>query len=159
MAVKDNITKWVFGSALKAFTDVISTNLAIHVEGAIRDTNDESDWCELRIDGPAIREISKNLLKITCEVNILVSTHIDPENLYREVENLNVVVPAFTDFDVYKYGSGAADDQSRVGRLRLEPLVDLRERIQISKFGQIDPSTPLMQATVEGHFIMLVVNE
>jgi hypothetical protein len=157
MGVRENIVKWVFASACKQFTDNIS-GIDIYIEGQPRDTNSLSDWCELRVDGPWIREISKDLLKITCEINILVGTHIEPTDLYKETTNINAVVPAFTDFDVYKYGAEAADTGDFVGRLKLQPMSDVRDRIEVSKFGRLTPSTPLMQATVEGHYELVVDN-
>jgi hypothetical protein len=31
-----------------------------------------------------------------------------------------------------------------------------KERIQVSHFGKIEPNTPLLQATVEGHYEMFL---
>lgn len=154
MAIRDGIVKWVFASACKHFTDNIS-GLTTLVEGADRPTGAQTDWCEIRVDGPWIREISKDYLKISTEINILVGTVFDPTNLYHESENINKIVAAFTDFDVYKYG----DDSSLICRLKLKPLSDLRERLEISKFGRIDPAIPLLQSTIEGHYQQMVDND
>jgi len=156
--IKNNIAKWVFASVCKHFTDNIS-GITLYIEGLDRNTYGLSDWCELRLDGPNIREVSKNLLKINAEVNILIATHIDVENLYHETENINKVIQAYIDFDIYKYGNNSDDTGDLIGRFKLLPLDDLRDKLQITRFGILGPALTLMQTTTEGHYEMLVDEE
>ena len=119
---------------------------------------DKSDWCELRIDGPWIRDVSQGVIKVTTEINVLVGTVINDRGIYQESINHTKVMPAFTDFDVYKYGPSddVENDGTCLARLRLKPLIDTRERVEIARFGQLNPAVRLLQSTIEGHFEMTI---
>jgi len=152
MSVKSDLAKWVFASVIKSFETNLD-GLTMHVEGEERDLSGQTDWCELRVDGPEISEISKDLLKVSTEVNVLVATFRDRTDLYHESENIAKVVAALVDeIDIYKYGNAVGDDKSKVGCLKLLPRADLRDTTKIARFGQIDPSVNMFQSTVENHY-------
>lgn len=151
MSLISNLPKWIQLSALKHFTDNIS-DLHTFVEGQERRTNQESDWCEIRVDGPWLKQLTRIDLEVYFEINVLVSTVIDPENFAKESINIGKVLVAFTTFNIYKYGNEVDDDSTLVGCFQMLPRDDLRERLEIARFGQIDPNLNLLQATVEGHY-------
>jgi hypothetical protein len=155
MSTRDMLPLWVFASACKHFTDTI-TGIHVYVEGQERDMSGISDWCEIRIDGPWICDVSKGVCVVTCEINILVSTVIDSTNLYRESVNHTKIIPAFDNFCVYKYGPDSDDenDASLVGTMILQPVHNVNDRVEIARFGQIHPSVQLLQSTIEGHYSM-----
>jgi hypothetical protein len=155
MSVRNKLPLWVFASACKHFIDTID-DIPVYVEGQERNTTDLSDWCELRIDGPWIRDVSNSVIVVTAEINVLIGTAIDSTNLYKESVNHTKIVPAFTDFCVYKYGpsDNAENDGSLIGTLILQPIREMSERLEIARFGQIDPAVRLLQSTIEGHFRM-----
>lgn len=153
MSTRDSLPLWVFASVCKHFTDSIS-GIDVHVEGQSRSNLDKSDWCELRIDGPWIIDVSSGVVQVKTEVNVLVGTVMDDTNLYKESLNISKIMPAFNNFKVYKYGPGDDDDSTCLGTFVLEPVRDLRQRVEIARFGQLNPAVRLLQSTVEGHFQM-----
>lgn len=159
MSLKLRLPNYLLLSAGKHFSNI--SGIKTFVEGAEeRDLSGETDWIEIRIDGPNIGEVSKDLLLITSEINLLICTHMDIEAPFNHVTNVGKVANIFEDFYIYKYGSDSdEDDESVVGLFKLEPTDDLGEKIAICNMGQIDPSIKLLQTTIEGHFKMFVNKE
>ena len=155
MSTLTSLPKWIQLSVCKHFTDIITT-LHVFVEGQERRTNQKSDWCELRVDGPWLRQYTRTDLGVYTEVNSLISTFIDDTNVAKEATNIGLVLAAFTDLTIYKYGSEVADDGSVVGCMQLLPTDDIRERLEIARFGQIEPEYNLLQSTIEGHYKMIL---
>lgn len=157
MSVRNKLPLWVFASAAKHFTDIIS-GIDVHIEGENRSKLDKSDWCEIRIDGPWIIDVSRDVIQVKSEINVLVGTVMHENDLYRESVNHTKIMPAFVSFNVYKYGPAddVENDGSCVGRFILEPLRDLRQRVEVARFGQITPDVRLLQSTIEGHFQMTI---
>ena len=157
MSTRDKLPLWIFASACKHFNDTI-TDIDVFTEGQTRANIDKSDWCELRIDGPWIIDISKDVIQVKTEINVLVATVLDDNNLYQESLNHTKVIPAFSNFKVYKYGpdDDVENDGSCIGAMILEPLRDQNKRVEISRFGQIDPAIRLLQSTIQGHFQMTI---
>ncbi len=158
MSLKENIAKWVFLSAAKHFTSSIS-GITTFVESTERLWKDDSSWIEIRIDGPYISEICKDVFKISSEINLLVATQIDPSNPVGHVINTGKAVNAFRDFIIYRYGDDSDDDGEMLGSFFLKPGKDLRDKVAVSNMGQINPDLKLLQTTVEGHFEMFVDKE
>lgn len=153
MSLKIDLPKWIFASSAKHFEDNIS-GITTFVEGTERDLSGKTDWIEIRIDGPNIREVSNDVLIVESEINLLVATHMAVDAPFKHVINIGKAAEAFTDFQIYKYG----DDKSALEVFRLQPLEDLKEKIAITNMGQIDPNLKLLQATIEGHFRMIINN-
>ena len=157
MSLRESIPKWVFLSAAKHFTGSIS-GIDVFVEGTERDTRDKDDWIEIRIDGPDVSEVSKDCYLIESEINLLVATHMDLTSPARHHINIGKATSAFQNFEIFKYGEDAEDDESSVGSFILEPHDRTRGKIKVSNMGQIDPDLTLLQATVEGHFKLIGVS-
>lgn len=149
-----NIPRWLFASIGKHFDDR-KQNEHLFIEGQDRLTNEETDWLELRMDGPSQREVSKGCFQFDIEVNILLSSVMNEKDYHKIFKLVGVAAAAFTNkIDIFKFGDGVDDDDTflECARIRFEN----RELVQISHFGQIDPDKRLVQATVEGHYRMEV---
>lgn len=153
--------RWIFASACKYFKDAISGSLALIFEGQDMRAQGK-DYGEFRLDGPYLTELSKDYWRCYIEINILVHSTKDSTDWHRIQRSVGTVVAAFADnFQVFRLGSGDDDDDSLLGCMKLisdEGLQGARgkRRIQVSHFGQIKPSAPLLQASVEGHYEMLL---
>lgn len=146
-----NIERWIAASINKHFDDRKET-YPLFIEGMHRDKITEQNQFELRIDGPYIIEECHNLFFYDYEINILVSSLINDTDLYQLHRMLGIVTAAFTDIEVYRFGNGVEDNQSLLGCLQLKQSSGIREKVQVSIFGQIEPDVKLQQATVEGHY-------
>jgi len=155
MSLKLSLPKWVFLSCAKHFTDNLS-GIATHVAGAQeRNLSSQSDWIEIRIDGPDIREVSNSVYIIESEISLLVATHFSPSAPSDHAVNVGKAMAAFTDFYVYKYGEESEDTGATLEVFRLLPLSNNSDRIRVANLGQIDPQIKLSQTTVAGHFRMV----
>ena len=144
--------RWIFASISKHF-DANRGSLKLHIEGQYRDTRSEQDFIELRLNGPEFTELSKNYWRIRVRVNVLVQSVKNETNFHRIHTNVGIVVKAFDTINIKKYGDGVDDDDSLLGCLKLvqEPG---DEPVAVHHFGQVDPSTQLVQAAVEGLYEM-----
>ena len=150
--MKESITKWIFASVGKHFEDR-KQNLFLNIEGQHRTTNTQKDWAELRIDGPYLTEISRNLWHFDIEVNTLVLSTIDDRDAYRYLKNVGIMLKAFTrTIDVFRYGTDIEDDGSYVGCLVLKQ--EYRDKLVVSHFGLTAPDTKIRQSQIEGHYRM-----
>jgi len=157
MAMNKNWPRWIFASVSKFFIDKMAIeNLPMFIEGQHRDLDPTlQDYCELRIDGPNTTEVARNQWHLYMEVNVLISSIMNDSDYHRIHTSAGVVGNAFEcSIPVYKYGNTVDDDDSLIGCLSLQQDRKKRERIQISHFGQVAPNTKLLQASVEGHFII-----
>jgi hypothetical protein len=145
-----NWPRWIFASISKHFETNLSS-LKMFIEGEDRDTWENKDFIELRIDGPYYHQISKNLWRAKVEVNILLQVVIT-DDLHLIHRRVGEVSTAFTPIIIYKYGDGVGDDDSQIGCFQLIQNVRANELLIISHFGRIKPELPLLQASVEGHF-------
>ena len=149
----ENWPRWIFASVSKHFDDN-KQGIPMYIEGQHRNTKDIKDFFELRMDGPQFTEISKNSWDIYVEINCLVQSAMDDTNYHRIHQNVGIVAAAFTNIRIFKYGDGPGDDESLIGCLKLIQDKRKRHRLDIFHFGQIEVSTELVQATVEGHYKM-----
>jgi hypothetical protein len=150
MASNPNWPRWIFASVSKHFHDCRGA-LAFYIEGQERNAL-TGDLLELRMDGPYQTEINKGYWKLFIEVSMLIQAIKDAKDYHKVHRYAGQVAAAFTSIPVYKYGDGVDDDQTVLGCLELVQDIGKRERIQINHFGQIEPSTPIIQSSVEGHY-------
>ncbi len=153
MSSNKNWPRWSFASVSKHFDDRRET-LPLFIEGQHRDTSALSDYLELRMDGPTLREVSKGCWILRIEVNILLTSTFDEEDYHKIHRNAGIVQAAFTAIPVLKYGDGLDDDQSFVGCYKLKQNSSTRDFLELNHFGRIGIDVPLVQATVEGHYEM-----
>jgi len=148
MSINANWEKWCVASIGQTFEDGCGSTIPLFIEGQVRATKDEAEFVELRVDGPWTTEINKNYFRLFFEVSILVQATIDPTDQYNIRKLTGQISSMFNDINVYKYGDGGA----YLGCLKLIQDSRKKERVQTNHFGQINPSVPLQQATVEGHY-------
>lgn len=154
MSVNQNWARWSFASVSKHFDDN-RQGLKLFIEGSHRDTREEKDYLEFRMDGPTLREVSKGCWKLRIEINILVTAALDEEDFHRIHRNAGIAQAAFVlGIPVLRYGSGPDDDDSFLGCYKLLQSSSTRDFVELNHFGQIAQDVPLMQATVEGHYEM-----
>jgi len=135
--------RWVKASIYKHF-DTNKGSLDLFVEGQERP--DIQEWAELRLNGPIFEEASKDVWSIVVDINVLIGTNL-AKDIYLQDKAIGIVSSIFvTNLPVYEYG----DSGNQFGCLI---LVDHIKTIQ---YGQINPDTKLLYATVEGQYRILL---
>lgn len=145
-----NWPRWIAASVQKHF-DANKGSLTMYIEGMPRNTDSLTDFFELRLDGPYFTEVSKGAWNIYIEVNVLIQSSLQLD-LHKIHKDVGIVSLAFIDFEVKEYSDGEAI----LGCMQLLQNMKERERLQVSHFGEIRTGTRLAQATVEGHYAMLL---
>ena len=153
MSANANWVRWIV-SSIQQYFETNKQGIELFFEGTPRETKDEKDFAEVRIDGPHITEISKNYFLLKVDVNILVQSTMDEEDFHRIHTNVGKLVSVMTNIPIYKYGDGVDDDDSLLGCLRLVQDAQGREPILVARLGQIEPTTPIEQVDIEGHYKM-----
>lgn len=158
MSSNPNWPRWIFATASKHFlAAATAAGIPLFIEGQHRATRLEKDLFELRMDGPNLREVSKDCWILDIEFNILVQSTMSDSNYHRIHQSVGIAAAAFEPaISVFKFGNGIEDDQSFVGCLQLLQNRESRDYVEINHFGQIDVQTKLMQASVEGHYKMVL---
>lgn len=153
MPYNQNWNKWIVASVIKHFKAKLdAASVTNFIEGTSSRELDNSEYVEIRVDGPYADERSKNDFILRLEVNLLVQTVIDPTiNIYRHAELQGICMSAMTIIPVYKLGPEVGDDLSQIGCLELN-TDEPRDHITAHNFGQIETDIKLQQATVEGHY-------
>lgn len=148
-----NWPRWIFASCSYHFEQNVG-GITMFTEGTHRDTELLPEFIEFRMDGPYFTQLNKNYWHCYFEINILLqATMLDTD--FHAIHRLaGTVAAAFTEIQIFKYGEGLDDDDSLIACANLKQDVRKRERIQINHFGQVEPETKLIQATVEGHYEM-----
>ena len=148
--------RWIFASMSKYAYDNRG-GLYMYIEGQHRDTRELKDFCEFRLDGPNLTELSKGYWRAFVECNILLQSTLDDKNFHRIYVNCGIIVAMMSkNIPIYKYGSESVDDESLLGCMHLVQDARGKERIQVSHFGIIDPSEDLQQSCVEAHYEMFL---
>lgn len=145
----DKIPMWVALSVAKHFQTVL-TGYKVYLEGQDRDTSKEEEWFEVRIDGPSKTNIQASYEIWFFEINVLFVTHNAGQKHVGYIdEKLGLLANGFSNhIPIYKFGP--TEDKTWYNCLRIK--IGFRERVVVSKFGNVNPSTNLFQGTVEGHY-------
>ncbi len=153
MAQDKNWDRWIFASVSKHFDDN-KQGFKLFIEGNDYDLSTETNYFEFRMNGPMLREMSKDFWKLEIVVNILVVSKRDDRSIHTIHSNVGIAAAAFTKcIPVFKYGSSDDDDRTiQLGVLELDTRGQLG--IEISHFGQVGPDTKEMQSWVEGSYCM-----
>jgi hypothetical protein len=147
--------RWIFASVCKHF-DAKRGTIPMFVEGQQRVTRSLQDFIELRLDGPDFNEASKDYWSAYVEINVMIQSSMVDTDFHRIHRTVGVVSAAFTSaIPIYKYGTAPLiDTGAQIGCLSLVDDKYNKERIKVRHFGQVNPDTQLMQASVEGHYEM-----
>ncbi len=146
-----NWPRWIVASVAKHFSTALENILPMSVEGEDGPITNDSDYCELRIDGPFARERDKGDWELYIEINVLITSIKDERDAYKIHRNNGLVGQAFIgNISVYRYGNGEVDDSGLEGCLILQSQG--RDSLVINNFGQVETDVRVMQSTVEGHY-------
>lgn len=152
--IDPNWTRWILASTSVYFDTNI--DLPMFLEGQERNTNDDKNFFEFRIDGPNYTERTRDDWRVYVEINLLVQTTMIITDFHKHHKNLGVVAAPFGNIEIFRCGNGPGDDDSLLGCLQLIQNDRTRERVVTSNFGQIEPDVKVQQGTVEGHFEMFL---
>lgn len=142
--------RWCYESINKHFDDR-KGSYELYIEGDIRTLQDEAEFAELRVDGPFIGYLQKNLFFLDIEINVLCQSHVDPDNHYSPQDMVGVFSKAFSNIiEVRKYGNDPLDDGSLLGCFHLQR--SRNEKIDVGYFGIVRTDTKIVQTTIEGHY-------
>lgn len=151
-----NWSRWIYSSCAKHFNaGAEDFSLPCFVEGDERNTDNLKQWIEVRLDGPYMKEVSRNYWRIDVEVNIFIGSVSDNQYMYDLQSLTGKVASMFGCIPVTRTGDpidDPANDGVQIGILDLKKHP--AELIRISNFGKVRPDTRFQQATVEGHYEM-----
>lgn len=161
MNINPKWARWIKASTAKHFGDIFDGESIISlIEGENRNTGDLKEWFEIRVDGPEYRKITKTQFELYCELNVLCCfVPNGKDNAYRIHDLTGLAATGFVnEIPLRQYGpsSDPDNDGSHFGCLRLNK--GRREAVKTSVFGELRPDTPLIQATVEGHYKVFLEN-
>lgn len=150
----ENLARWIFISVVKHFNTVVTgLSLPYFVEGVDERSDGEmrADHVELRLTGPGVLEAGgKHYARVT--INFLCTALMDMAGAdsWRIVQWTGVLQNEMLQpIPIYKYGTGADDDQSLIGCLRVD-----KNRVNVYHFGQLDKDTRVRQSEVDATFSM-----
>ena len=138
--------RWCYASINKHFDDK-KEQYNLYIEGDDRTQSAETEFAELRIDGPFVSGPQKKVYLLDVEINLLCQTHLDPRRHYRAQKMVGVFFRIFSRLiEVRKYGDGPLDDGSLIGCFHLRSSVD------VGYYGIIKKDVKVLQTTIEGHY-------
>lgn len=143
---------WTIRSINKYF-DTALGDVHKHFEGYQRDTEDKSEWFEVRLDGPSFKQFTQTDFRAYIQINIL-AVMVEQNNALRLREMLALAANAMEHcLPVYKYGSIEIDP------LNTQELIGCYHRskeekrdLDIAFFGKLQPQTAMQQGSVESSY-------
>lgn len=154
MPYDPNWPRWVQASVGDYFKSIAIANsyksLIEEIDERTTDFMESPLRAEIRINGPAIVEVSKGYYNFEVDVNILISSYMDGQldNAYDGTTMAGIFAQAASDsIPVFKYGNGPDDDQSLIGCLTLRR--GRTESVKVFHFGEIDKTSRLRQLAVD----------
>lgn len=137
-----NWIRWIYISIINNFENV-REDIPVYYDRV----NRETDWAEVRMDGPHIRELSNGFFRIDVAVSALVTSYIGNYD-YQLQRMLGMLSLGFDDICCYRYGDGDEDDASLLGILK--PL----NGFTVVNFGLISPESRFRRSQIEATFRM-----
>jgi hypothetical protein len=152
MAADSNWPRWIFAS-LTSWFDSQRAGVDMFIEGDDHDTADLADYFEFRMNGPHMREWSKDFWEFQVTVNILVVHKLDAVSIHTFHANIGKMTAAFVNgITMFRYGTGGGDDQQSFGCMQL--MTTKADAVQVDHLGQMKPEIKEMQAMVQGTYCM-----
>lgn len=116
------------------------SNLKIYIDGQDRDTSKFPEFIEVRYDGPFLRTAGKDSWLLEYDINLLVQTEAG-KNIYAIEKVCGKLYSKLTqDISIISSGSVIACSTLKT---------NFRQKLQINRFGRIEPDVNILQATVE----------
>ena len=155
MPVNKSWARWSKASISKHFDDLLSSSFPLFIENQHRDTDEKTDFFELRVDGPRLLETSKDCWKIRVEVNILCQSVMNDKDYHIIDDMVGLAQSAFTnEITVCRFGTRVGDDDGFLGCFVLQQDIRTIDFIEGNRLGQVDIQTKLLQSMVEAHYVM-----
>jgi len=155
--VNANWGRWIYASICQHFEDLRS-GLFMFLEGEHRETQDQLEFFELRVDGPFFQQFSKGWWKLIVEVNAIITVPKSDKDFHNIRLQTDFVTSLFTNnILTYRYGKEIQDDDTFLGCLQAQD--GKRKNLQVSHFGQLQPAAEVLQAGVERHYTMELAEE
>lgn len=159
-----NWPRWVQASVADHFKTACNNrsypSLVEGIDERLTSFMEETDRIEIRVNGPHIKELSQNYYQFYVDVNILIFSHMGgvSPNAYLGTEMAGYMAQAASQpIPIYKYGTGADDDQSLIGCLTLRRGKD--ESVKVYHFGEINTVDRLRQFGVDVSLEMYICPE
>lgn len=145
-------TKWIRASVNNHF-DAGKIDYKISFEGSENLLKDKETRAEIRLDGPFCEEISKDVWKIECEINVLILCNKDSVNLYAYEEMIGLFSSLFNEsILIKKYGNTVEDNKSLVFCLSKDG------KTEISNYGDIG-NLGIQQGSIQAKYRVLYSGE
>lgn len=140
-----NWSRWIFASLTNHF-DGLRQSFPFYIEGQNREDT-ISSFAEFRSNGPYFNEVSKNYWNVSLLAAIIIQIVSNDIDIHRLERTIGIFASAFSPYiDLFKYGDGVDDDQSKFGCLYID------SPIRIDKFGQTRVAVPVVQASLEAEY-------
>lgn len=150
--LEEHLPRWIAASVVVHMTTLIA-NIKVFVEETERDTFDNSEWVEIRFDGPHTTKWGPSFFKVEVDINLLISTSKDETDIYKHSRNIGLARKAMQQcIPVFRYGDGVDDTGEQIGILSLRQ--DLDRRLRVNRWGEVDKDLRLIQASVDGTYQM-----
>ena len=156
-----SIPRWIMASCRHFFHDRRGQFSMFFEHAGSKDLRTDAggkivDYFEFRLDGPFSQQHSKNETEYAVEINILCISNLKTKYTDQIEIMVGIAAASFElNIPVFRFGDQPQDDQSLVGCLKL--VQGKNEQVRVSRFGQANPDTQVIQASVEGHYTMRLV--
>lgn len=144
--------RWIFASVSVAFktrlTAIAPTEIFV-VEGQPKKI--ETNYIELRMNGPTWYKSSRTLYLGDVIINLLVRSNQDEKDFHKIFKMVGNAEAIFdTCIPIKKYGDapGIDDPNITIGYLNLQRSGE--QDLETNHFGQIAPELPMLESTVQG---------
>ena len=114
----------------------------------------KENHCEVRVDGPRYKEVSKAYFHVYVEINIFASINMTKKLYTMDIVQGKIQYAMTHAIPIYKLGNGTEDTGEQICCLTLLDNKNPKDAIETNNFGQIDPHVPLQQCALEGHYQM-----
>jgi hypothetical protein len=148
--MNSNWPRWIYASITDHFAQ--GQSLPVFVEGQPRETWEDGELIEVRINGPHFIQGSASEWKAEVELNVLVQCPFNVSDLHRIHRLVGSIASLFGQIQIFKFGSGVLDDQSLLGCLVIKPNPITGRLITTNHYGQAENEKSLLQAEVEASF-------
>ncbi len=141
--------RWIHASIVKYYKSVsASLSVPMYVEGTDQITSTLSEYFELRIVGPFIREIPSNQYEIDVNINILVTVAKSKADNFRIHKIGGELMSKAVEIPIYKLGSLTGDDAST----KIFCLTPSNIPVKWVFLGRIDRQTGILQGVVDSKY-------
>jgi hypothetical protein len=158
----NNLPRWIFASVASHFKTIAdNNNIPYFVEGIDEREPDNmrQSRVEIRVTGPKIKEVSKDYYRIEVTINFLLTylMQMTGSDAYEIMNWCGIFSNEMLEpIPVYRYGSGAEDDDSLVGCLRIKK--NRTDSVKTFHFGQVHKTDRVRQSELDAVYEMDVEN-